>query len=619
MKNNYDANSINILSLREHIRKRPGMYITGLNENGIFHLFREALDNSIDEYVIDNSVEIFIRYNKDLNEFLIADTGRGIPTGYRKDINKDILIALVSEAFTGGKFNSDNYQNSSGMNGSGLKIINALSEKFSIQNNKTKIKYSFVCGEIKDTVFSVENSLEKYSTIISFIPDKSIFDNSVIDNDIIEDFLKTIASLNPNINIKYSFIQNKKEEILNIKYEKIFTHMIVKSRERFLDNEELISFDVNDDKVNIHFEGFKSTNQSLIYSYVNNVHTVDNGEHISAVIDIILLVLYRLTGKRFPRNMINTGNILIVSVKWQEPLFRGQAKNILADINIYKYIYNNLYESIYKEISNNKKFFNYLKELLSHTEKAIDEINVKDTIKVIKNSSNENKLPAKLSAVYKCKPEDRELIIIEGDSAAGSTKSARNPSFQETLPIRGKLINAFKARYSDTTKSQEVMDIFKSVGAVEGSNTQLRTHTVLILADADSDGCHINSLVASLFVVLFPSFIKKYRLGIIHTPLFIAVKGDNKLFGHNTKKLISDFKKKFGCTPDIQRNKGIGELSPEDLYPFLHPDTRKVTWLKYTENSFDKLDALMGQFADIRKEILNSLQLEEFDENTEID
>ena len=258
------------------------------------------------------------------------------------------------------------------------------------------------------------------------------------------------------------------------------------------------------------------------------------------------------------------------------------------------------------------KFIKFISELVASQEKVFEEAASKEMISDLRETSKFNILPQKLKAVFNCSPEDRELFIVEGDSAGGTAKSAANPRCQEVLPLRGKILNITKTDISHALKNREIRNILISIGGMEGSNTPVRAKNVFWMPDSDPDGDHITCLGICLMVVLFPSFLEKHNFYLCEPALFTAHSGSKRAYGHTAREAGSRFKKMYKSDKyEISRNKGLGEMDAEELKLFMDKETRKVTKITIEHESVDMVREIMGDVGDVRKMILSEIQDEE--------
>lgn len=604
----YDTSSIKILTFRDHIRLRPGMYIGGLDEDGIHHLFREILDNSIDEIMAGHGNTIFIHLHKDLNVVCIQDRGRGIPFGIHTDTGKETLIELCCSSFSGGKFDTDSYDISSGMNGIGMGAVNALSEYMKVSSYRADGSSAHVIFD-RGEVRTLSNEPIIKGTIpgtnVEFKPDETIFPDIRFNEQRIHILLSELSNILPKKSFIFT-VWDKSVKLSETTY--LQQDYLTGIYDDLKSPDEIFKYQYLKDDLSA-IVWYNKNNHTMMKSFMNVINTEDHGSHVDGIVNAIINALKKITGRLFRKNQILPGLNIVVSMKYSFPIFKGQSKSKVADTNVEKLVYSQLYNEIYSNLLANKSFVNYLVTIIDAQSKVIDDIEIKSSISAIKDRVKSNALPAKLMAVYGCSPDDRELIICEGDSAMGGVSMARNPNFQEVLPIKGKILNPFKADIANVYKSKEVSDIFTAIGGMENTNTILRCKKVFILTDADADGSHIAALLASIFISLYPSFIKNHELYIMNTPLYTAVVGDNRAYGHTAILARKNFVKKFGnrSKPDIRLNKGLGEMASIELVDVLSPATRDIVKLEFGNDSSKLMEELMGSSVETRYNILKDL------------
>ena len=602
----YNKDSIKSLDPIEHIRRRPGVYLPDIGIQGLHHLIEEVINNSVDEFLMGHGkqIQITVIYNKigdkSSCKISVSDQGRGIPFGYREDMGMDVIEATLTKTMTGGKFEAGNYNTSSGMNGIGLKAVNAISKDLTVLSTKSKTAClaHFECGQKVSIKTFSSNGVD--GTTISFVPDGSILETTEVDLNILVPRLKYLASILPGLEIHLRLVDREYDGNQSMVFK--YDQPLVDIHENL--GEQLFGYRHVDKGINVELT-FHKTTASKILSFVNTVHTYDNGSHVDAIYAALTDSLKRLTGKLFTKYQLSQGMSLTISVFHQDPVFRGQHKGMLSDSSVKRIVYDSVLQSIYKSLQSNTPFLKYLVELMDQQEKLLRELDIQDAINTVKKSVKENRLPAKLSVAHNCTPETRELFIVEGDSAAGSVRRASNKKFQEVLPIRGKIINAHKSDYADVLANTDAVNIFLAVGAMEKSNTTLRTKNVFILTDADDDGKHIVSLLLSLFTVAFPSFVKDFNLHVVYPPLFSLVSGDLRMYGHDGKELVKKFKAKYSRRAyEIYRNKGLGEMDAGEMVEVIHPEKRKIDKVDLTDMSTIEMDKIMGIMGDVRRSLI---------------
>lgn len=502
-QNDYSSDNIKSLSWQEQARTRPGMWIGSTGNAGVLHLINEAIDNCVDEFTagFGKSIEIKITDMKnDTQKISVRDYGRGIPVGLNdKGINT--LTAAATVMFTGGKYDNNSYKFNAGMNGSGLKLINVFSTVLNVTSYRDgkATSQSFSLGYEKSELYQTESS--ETGTYVEFIPDKKIFGDYGITEDDIQFRCKCIASLIPGCQI-IGIINGK--EICNFKEENELEALkkdIKLGEDKPLFDMEYFSEVINHIsekgkeeipyRVGIKLEYYATNNKSSM-SFCNSVYTSDMGSHDDALMRCLRDSLKKITGYTLNNSQISTGLSYVISVFKQNPIFRGQSKTRVYDEDIFAITYKELYPVIHKALSESKGFIKYFTQLIVSQNKLIEEVALKEAGQNIKDSVKNNELPKSLKIAYGFKPQERELLLTEGKSSGGTLKEASR-AFQEVLPLRGKVLNTAKADLSRIIRNQEISDIFKAVGGMENTNTPLRTHNVLLLADADSDGCILGS------------------------------------------------------------------------------------------------------------------------------
>ena len=486
----YDKDSIKILGAVEHIRLRPGMYIGGLDADGIHHLLREVVDNGMDEMVSGNATRLSVRIEGKTNTAIITDNGRGIPFGKHEKTGNDTLVEIFSTVFSGGKFNEESYQLSAGQNGVGLCAVNALSSSLEVMSCRgKKRKYlKFERGLIKDENLLLADS-PSY-TSVTFTPDKEIFGDASFDVERIEASLFQLSCLLPGKTFELAYSPADGSETTKKVFEEVEYLTGLFTAKQKPDEMPLFTHRTNSEAIS-SIIWFSQSSQFSSESFMNLIPTTDDGSHVDGVMKALINSFKKLTGKTLTKSQIQYGLGLIVAGKYSAPVFKGQSKSKVADNRIEQAVYQEVYPGLYEALKAAPDFVKYLVAVIEAQSKVVDEFELKSSVSAIKDKVKGNKLPAKLMAVPNCSVDDRELIICEGDSAGGGVTTARNPRFQEVLAIKGKILNPFKATKAQLLKSKEVSDIFVSVGGTEDTGTPLRCKRVFILTDADSDGCFL--------------------------------------------------------------------------------------------------------------------------------
>lgn len=604
----YNDEDIKTLDWMEHIRKRPGMYIGKLGDgshadDGIYVLLKEVLDNSIDEYMMGfgKTIEVTIADGM----VSVRDYGRGVPLGKVVDVS--------SKMNTGAKYDNKAFKKSVGLNGVGIKAVNALSSLFRIT--------SWRDGESKEVEYSKAvvtrdsgtiPSKEPNGTLVTFVPDDTIFKNYQYKEDFIEPLLKNYVFLNSGLTILYN----------GKKY--YSRHGLVDLLNEYLTSEPLYPI--------IHLKGedievvITHCNQygEEYYSFVNGQHTTQGGTHLSAFKEAIGRVIKEYYNKNFEYTDIRAGIVAAISIKVEEPVFESQTKTKLGS----------------KDMGPNgptvTKFINdFLKKELDnylHIETETSDI----LLKKIQDSEKERKAIAGVTKLARerakkanlhnkklrdCrihlndakgdKTEETSIFITEGDSASGSITKSRDPNLQAVFSLRGKPLNSFGLTKKIVYENEE-FNLLQAALNIEDGLDGLRYNKVIIATDADVDGMHIRLLLITFFLQFFPDLIKQKHVYILQTPLFRVRNKQKTIYCYSEEEKQKAIKE-LGKNPEITRFKGLGEISPDEFRYFIGKDIRlDLVSLKKEDLVKDMLEFYMGKNTMERQNfIINNLVIEE--------
>lgn len=623
----YDASAIDVLNGLEAIRKRPDMYIgptSGQMSDGLYRLCREAIDNSLDEYLGGFNKQLYVFYNTKTFETVVLDNGRGIPVGYSAKAKMDALTACVTKIHAGGKFDHDVYKTSSGKNGVGITALNALSQRLQIWSNNSKNgkwhTQVFEHGAIMSDVLQNDPPKEymklvpKTGTILKWTPDSKIFKDGLhLDINRLEKELNDIQYLCPNIHI-HMVIDGKETEFYS---EDGLAELVAKSP-----NDDCI-FTYSDDFTDVAVNFTKGDNSSF-KSFVNICYTNLGGTHLVGLKKTITDFVKTQSKQKLINDDILEGVIGVIHHRMPEPQYSGQTKNELTNTGVDKEIQEKLTPALEKFFKKNK---DVLKRIVTVAEKLLEQRNKmkneKDLLKGLKELNSASRfISDKFLDADRRKwknPKDLELFIVEGDSAGGHFKQARE-SFQGELKLRGKPINAQSKKPEDLfgkpgrgkeegkEGNREIKDLVAALGCgLNGDydESKLRFNKVIILADSDVDGQHIQCLVLAFFVKYMPDLIKNGHVYIIDAPLFVATGAKQKVYGM-ARAEVDNKMKKLKCSDYIvSRLKGWGECNAELLSELcLNPKTRKLIQIKWTPNLPDVCEQIMGKDSQFRKELL---------------
>lgn len=625
---NYDANAIDVLTGLDTIRRRADMYVgatSGKPAPALYRLLRECLDNSIDEYLAGYNKFINIFYNTKTKQTTVIDNGRGIPVGWNEKAKADALTTVVSKIHAGGKFNHETYKTSSGKNGVGLTAVNALSKFFQVWSNNSTDNWWYTQTFEKGLTTSdvtrcrlpeeYKSLIKKKGTVITWIPDETIFtDSTDLDLPRLKKELQDIQYLCPGLHIHLQIDDNEEIEYYS---ENGLSSLVSQDPE----NDTIFTFqdDFTDVAVN-----FTKQDGNTFRSFVNVCYTNLGGTHLNGLKKTICNVVKDNSKKKILNDDILEGVIGAIHHKMSDPQYQGQTKNELTNTPVEKEIIEKLTPALEKFFRRNKEL---LTRIVDYAEKMFEQKEKmkasKDLLKGLKTLNSGSKyISDKFLDADRRKyknPSELEMFIVEGDSAGGHFKHARE-GFQGELKIRGKIINAAKATpeelFGKPTKkgeakcdgNREIKDLVAALGCgiqADYDESKLRFGKVILMADSDVDGQHICNLCTAFFVNYMPDLIKNGHLYIIDAPLFVATGAKTKAYGM-TRKEIDNKMKELKCSDyTITRLKGWGECSPEQLSELcLNPKSRKLIQVKWTDATEKACEDTMGEGTAFRKELL---------------
>ncbi len=625
-KSTYNAKDIEVLEGLEPVRKRPGMYIGSTNQDGLHHLVNEILDNSIDEVLAGHATDISFQYKKD-GTIKIKDNGRGIPIDFHpKYKNKRALEVVLTTLHAGGKFNSNAYKTSGGLHGVGISVVNALSSLLKVQVFKDGKVYQqdYSKGKVKTKIKIEKCSKKLKGTEISFIPDESIFEETKFFPKKLYNFInmKSVLVGGTTINfeidkelIKDNTPNNKSffykkgiEDYFQLEYAKntkLFEkNFLLKSKIKDNENfETLISFNANE--------------TSSLMSYCNTIETPDGGSHENGIRNGILkaIKLYGQKNQFSKISNINHSDIfdysnVIISIFINDPSFEGQTKKRIIMPNLQKGIETKTQQEFLLWLNANKKNSKILLDNL--IERALQRTDLSKIKELDRKSIKErNRLPGKLVDCSSKSIKDSEIFIVEGDSAGGSAKQARNRELQAILPLRGKILNVYNVGLSKIADNNEIQNLIQSLGCGIGKNfeiSKLRYEKIILMTDADVDGSHIATLLITFFYKYMKSLIDENKLYLAMPPLFKIYNKNKSFYAYNEKEKDKLIEKEFKSDNyNITRFKGLGEMPADQLKEttmdqnkrnlILINSEKAKKDLKNTENLFE---TLMGKQAELR-------------------
>ena len=615
-KSEYSAEKIKVLEGLEGVRLRPAMYIGSTGKQGLHHLVYEVVDNSVDEAMAGYCDEITVSLNKD-GSVTVKDNGRGIPVDPHPIYKVPAVEVVVTKLHAGGKFDKGSYAISGGLHGVGISVVSALSKHMSVKIRKN--------GFIYQQEYKIGKPISKLKTIgkvekkdtgteITFFPDDTIFPITKFDFSVLQTRFREMAFLNKGVKIKLTDENSKEREIFYYEGGIIeFVKWVNKTKEPI---HKPIYFIKEENKVIVECSiQYTSGYQENILSFVNTINTVEGGTHVSGFKTALTRAINDYAKKN---KLLKTGNLTgddvreglttIISAKIPEPQFEGQTKTKLGNSEVKGIVDSVAMMSLIEFFEENPSV---AKKIVS---KAIAAQSARSAAKKAKelvrrkNVFSIGGLPGKLADCSKRKSEETELYIVEGDSAGGSAKQARNKEFQAILPLKGKILNVEKSNPARVFSSEEITNLITAIGTGVGEQFnigKLRYSKIIIMTDADVDGAHIMTLILTFFFRYMKELIDNGNIYIAVSPLYkIRKKKDHYIYSdEELKKMLEE----IGGKVNVQRFKGLGEMNAEQLWDTtMNP--RKRLLKKITIEDVVKADEvfskLMGLLVEPRKQFI---------------
>jgi len=612
----YSADKIEVLEGLEAVRKRPGMYIGSTGIKGLHHLVWEVVDNSIDEFLAGFGEKIKIIVHKD-NSVSVEDWGRGIPADIHKDTGRPATEIVLTTLHAGGKFNNNSYKVAGGLHGVGVSVVNALSEKLVIETHWEGNMYTQTYKKgLPVNDLSKKGKTKKSGTIITFKPDSAIFDTTNFKFETLSHRFKQSAYLNKDLTLILEDERNNKKE--TFQYDggiKAFIEYLNKNRSLLYD--EIIYNEDSIDEYELEFAiQYNQGYSERIFSYANNINTVDGGYHLTGFKSALTKAVNNFAKKNnlLPKNInglnghdVREGITAVVNVKLPNPQFEGQTKSKLGNSELRSIVEKSAYDylSLYLDTSPELGKAIVYKGLKSvRARQASKKARELTKRKSVLSSSS---LPGKLADCASKKAEGSELFIVEGDSAGGSAKQARNRHNQAILPLKGKILNVERARLDKILNNTEVASIITALGTSIGEDfnlDDLRYEKVIIMTDADIDGAHISTLILTLFYRYMQELIDEGHIYLARPPLYKVTYRKNSQYIFD-EKALKEYREEHGSGNfSIQRYKGLGEMNPDQLWDTtMSPETRKLQKVEVNDEieADDVFTKLMGSNSKLRK------------------
>ncbi len=627
----YNSSKIIVLGGLEAVRKRPGMYIGSTGPRGLHHLVYEVVDNSIDEAMAGCCSEIIITLHKD-NSVSVEDDGRGIPTDINSKYGISGVELVMTKLHAGGKFDKKSYKVSGGLHGVGISVVNALSKKLTVNVYKNGKEYSQTYHKGKPEgplklvrtqssktgsapELKVLSKTKKQGTIIKFYSDEEIFTEGIVySEEILENRFRELAFLNQGLRLK--LIDERKDTEVDFYYEGG-----LKSFVKYLNQNKTPIHDIiymRASKGNVELEvamQYTNSYNESVFSFVNNINTIEGGTHLSGFKTAITRTLNNYTeknsknGTKLTSDDAREGLTAVISVKIPNPQFEGQTKTKLGNMNVKGLVDSILSTNLTTFLDENPKVSQSIIEKAMNAAKAREAARKARELTRRKSVLENTSLPGKLADCSEKDASKCELYLVEGDSAGGSSRQARSKEYQAILPLRGKILNVEKARINRIMNSKEIVTIITALGtgiAEEFNIAKLRYHKIIIMTDADTDGNHIATLLMTFFFRYMKGLVEQGHIYIAQPPLYLIKKAKAKYYVQ-TEKEKEEILGKLGSGASVQRYKGLGEMNPEQLWETtMDPEKRTLKKVSIEDSvEADKtFSMLMGDEVEPRRKFI---------------
>ena len=585
-KGSYTAAEIKVLEGLEGVRKRPSMYIGSTGKDGLHHLVYEVVDNSVDEALSGYCKKIVITINKN-GSVTVEDDGRGIPVDMHPGLKLPAVEVALTRLHAGGKFDKKTYVISGGLHGVGVSVVNALSEKLVVEVKRDGKTYSqeYTRGQTKTKLKETGKAeVGDTGTTITFWPDKEIFSTTTFDYKVLETRFQEIAFLNPGLKITLiDEEKGKKEEFYSAGGLIEFVKWLNKSKEA-LHKPIYFKKDVDHTVIEAAIQ-YNSSYQENIFGFVNTINTVEGGTHVSGFKTALTRAINDYAkNKNLLKNEsllgddVREGLTVVLSLKMEEPQFEGQTKTKLGNSEIKGFVDSAVNQALSEFFEENPAIARKIASKAMESARArIAARKAKDLVRR-KNAFSLGGLPGKLADCSSKKKEDTEIYIVEGESAAGSSKMGRDRNIQAILPLKGKILNVEKSSPARALSSEEIANLITAIGTGVGENfdiNNLRYGKIILMSDADVDGEHIKTLLLTFFYRFMPQLIENSHVYAALPPLYRIRKGNKDLYVYSDEEL----KKEVGGSDSaaVTRFKGLGEMSSQQLWDTtMNPKTRKI-------------------------------------------
>lgn len=622
-KKKYDGDNIVVLEGLEPVRKRPGMYIGSVGSAGLHHLIWEIMDNSVDEAMNGHATEITLQLHKDGDTVTVSDNGRGIPVDKHSKTKKSALETVLTILHAGGKFDGNNYKTAGGLHGVGASVVNALSKKLVavVKRGGAQYRMEFAKGQPTSKLQKLKGAVRGTGTSITFSPDPTIFPRTGFNAETIRHRLETSSFLHRGVKVHFiNDVEGTKETFFHEQGIVDYLSQVLKQRNAKPIHESPFTVRVDEpERVELTLQWTESTDEHL-RSYVNGIPTGSGGTHENgfraglnkAVRNYFDMHNLIPRGVKIGPDDIREGLVGIISIFIPEPQFQGQTKDRLNNPEVQSSVDGVIRPALEQWMNNNRSVADGIVARIIAAARARAASRAASAAVSRKTGGKRSMLPGKLSDCLNSGRGDSELFIVEGDSAGGSAKQGRDRNKQAILPLRGKVLNTESATLKKMMENKELQDLVTAIGCGIGPKMELsglRYERIILLADADSDGHHITTLLLTFFYRHMPQLIADGRLYIALPPLFRIDIGKTTYWAadeEDRERILA----KHGdgrSKPEITRFKGLGEMMPAVLWDTtLNPATRRLLKVEIDDQlETDRvISDLMGRDASARFEFI---------------
>ena len=616
----YTAEQIQVLEGREHVRRRPSMYIGSTSTTGLHHLVYEVVDNAVDEALAGYCTRIVVTLHED-GSCSVDDNGRGIPVDVHKKEGLSALELVMTRLNAGGKFGGGGYKVSSGLHGVGVSAVNFLSQKLEVWVHLGgKIYHQAYERGVPKAAVKAIGKTDRRGTIVRFWPDPQIFPDVTLDRDVIRHRLREMAYLNKRLEIVLS------EEELAITSTFYFEGGIVSfvralNRGKAVVNSMpcYVDREIEGTQVEVALQ-YNDTFVENVIAFANTIHTIEGGSHLTGFRSALTNVLNRYARKagilkesdpNLTGEDVREGLTAVISVKVLEPQFEGQTKAKLGNAEVQGHVSLALTEGLTQYLEENPSEGRRIIEKSLTAARAREAARKARDLVQRKSLLESSTLPGKLADCSERDPALSELYIVEGLSAGGTAKGGRDRKFQAILPMRGKILNVEKARLDKVLSFEVIRDLITAMGAGIGDNfniEKMRYHRIVSMTDADVDGSHIRTLLLTFFFRHFPEVIDRGYLYMAQPPLYKVSKGKQVVWCRSEADRDRAMKQ-LGKNAEVQRMKGLGEMNAEELWETtMNPETRVLLRVKVDDaaEANETFEKLMGPDVEPRKKFIQA-------------